>query len=248
MNGKINAVCLGRMEYGQVLSIQEKLQQERIKGEVKDTILIVEHPEVLTMGRRAKESNILVPKEILKEKGVDIYEVTRGGDVTYHGPGQIVGYPIMDLKGYGKDIKAFVWNIEEVFIRLLKKEYGIEANRDENKYTGVWVGNNKITAIGIAVKHWVTMHGFAYNVNTDLENFKWIIPCGLTDKGVTSLEKLLGNKVDFNDEIKKVLRYFCEVFGLEPVIISKEDFLERMRDYDAKAGMVEDKSKNGTKI
>jgi len=228
MGKKINAVYLGRMEYGYVLSIQEKLQQKRINDEAEDTILIVEHPEVLTMGRRAKESNILLPKGILKEKGVDIFEVNRGGDVTYHGPGQIVGYPVIDLKGYGKDIKAFVWNIEEIFIKLLKKEYDIDAYRDEKKYTGVWVGNDKITAIGIAVRHWVTMHGFAYNVNTDLENFKWINPCGITDKGITSLEKLLGKKVDFDEEIKKVLQYFCEVFDTEPVIVSKDDFLKEM--------------------
>jgi lipoyl(octanoyl) transferase len=185
---------------------------------------------VLTIGRRGTASNILVPIEQLKNSGVGIHEVSRGGDVTYHGPGQIVGYPIMDLNHFGKDIKDFVWKVEEVFIRLLDREYGIKADRDEKKYTGVWVGDNKITAIGIAVRHWVTMHGFAFNVNTNLEHFKWIVPCGITDKGVTSAQNIQGHEVDFDRLCGVVAKTFCEVFDLEEVEVTKEYLLRKISE------------------
>ena len=122
----------------------------------------------------------------------------------------------MDLRNYGRDIKDFVWKIEEIFIRLLDKEFNIKATREENKYTGVWIGNKKITAIGIAVKKWVTMHGFAFNVNTNLDHFNWIVPCGLSDRGVTSLEEILGEQQDLSKLNNLVAEYFCQVFGLEP--------------------------------
>lgn len=219
---KINIVNLGEMDYKEALEIQEKLMCLRQKGNIGDFLLLVEHPPVITVGRRGTENNILLSKEELQAAGVGIYEVSRGGDVTYHGPGQIVGYPILDLNDFGKDIKDFVWKIEEVFIELLKDIYNIDAYRDEKKYTGVWVGNNKITAIGIAVKHWVTMHGFAFNVNTNLEHFKWITPCGITDRGVVSLQKLLGYQLDYNKLTGEVAEYFCKVFNLEAENIEKE--------------------------
>lgn len=210
---KINIIDLGRLEYKKALEIQEDLLLKRQNGETCDQLLLVEHPAVLTLGARGEYSNIIMPEEFLKSKGIDVFEVNRGGDVTYHGPGQVVGYPIVDLKNFERDVKQFVFNIEEVFIRLLKDEYGITAFREEQKYTGVWVLDNKITAIGIAVKKWVTMHGFAFNVNTNLEHFKYINPCGITDKGVTSLEKLTGEKQDFEAVKKLVIKYFMEVFG-----------------------------------
>lgn len=217
---QIKVAKLGRLEYGKALAMQEKLLALRQEGKIGDTLLLVEHPPVLTVGRRGEYANILLPVEELKAAGVEVFDVNRGGDVTYHGPGQIVGYPIMDLNEYGRDIKDYVCKIEEVFIRLLKDDYGIIAHRDEKKYTGVWVGNNKITAIGIAVKRWVTMHGFAFNVNTDLEHFRWINPCGITDKGVTSLEKLLGHKEDFEKLNDRVINYFSQVFCIEMKEIS----------------------------
>ena len=212
---KINVALMDRVDYAQALDIQQKLLLLRQNDEVEDTLLLLEHPPVITLGRRGVYSNILLPQKELEAAGVGIFEVSRGGDVTYHGPGQIVGYPIMDLNNYGKDIKGFVWRIEEIFIRLLKDEFNLTACRDENKYTGVWVGNEKITAIGIAVKHWVSMHGFAFNVNTQLDHFKWIVPCGIKDKGVTSLEKLLGNPQNLTRLNALVLKYFCEVFNVE---------------------------------
>jgi len=215
---KIDVILAGRLAYADALLLQEDLQQQRIGNNIPDTLLILEHPPVLTLGRRGDYANILVSREILKENGVLIYETDRGGDVTYHGPGQIVGYPVMDISFMGKDIKKYVHNIEEVFIQLLKKEFGISADRGEKKYTGVWVKEEKITAVGIAVRKYVTMHGFAFNVNTDLSHFNWITPCGITNRGVTSLEKILGIKVDFQKMNELVLAYFCEVFQLEPTI------------------------------
>lgn len=208
----LNIVKLGKMDYAQALSIQEKLLECRQKNEIGDTFLLVEHPPTLTLGKRGEYSNILLPVEELKKNGVGIYEINRGGDVTYHGPGQLVGYPIINLNDLGIGVKEYVWKLEEVFIRLLGEKYNIEAHRDDNKYTGVWVDDSKITAIGIAVKHFVTMHGFAFNVNTNLEHFKWINPCGITDKGVVSLERLLHCQVDFAELENTVVDYFCEVF------------------------------------
>ncbi|HZK69995.1 MAG TPA: lipoyl(octanoyl) transferase LipB [Clostridia bacterium] len=219
----INVINLKKLDYGIVLNIQEKLLAARQKDEIEDTLLLVEHPSTLTLGVRGKFSNILVTSAVLKNKNIDIYEVNRGGDVTYHGPGQIVGYPIINLSNYGRDIKKFIWNIEEVFIRLLQKEFDIIAQREDKKYTGVWIGDKKITAIGIAVKHWVTMHGFAFNVNTNLEHFNLINPCGLIDKGVTSLQELTGAKQDFNLLNQLVIDYFCEVFELQKKIKDIKD-------------------------
>jgi lipoyl(octanoyl) transferase len=216
----------GMIEYADALKIQEKLMLLRQNGRVGDMLLLLEHPPVLTIGRRGSSANIRISPEELESAGVSVYEASRGGDVTYHGPGQIVGYPIMDLNGRGRDIKSFVWRIEEVFIRLLEAEFGIKAGRDEGKYTGVWVGNEKITAIGIAVKRWVTMHGFAFNVNTDLEHFKWIVPCGITDRGVTSLGKLLGRPLDMGAMNRKVASYFCGVFNMEPRPVGMDEIAD----------------------
>ncbi len=223
---QVKVASLGRLEYGKALAIQEKLLALRQAGKTGDILLLVEHPPVLTVGRRGEYSNILLPVEELKAAGVEIFDVNRGGDVTYHGPGQIVGYPIMDLSGYDRDIKDYVGRIEDIFIRLLKEDYGIEAQRDEKKYTGVWVGNNKITAIGIAVKRWVTMHGFAFNVNTDLSHFRWINPCGITDKGVTSLAQLLGHPEDYEKLNGRVTWYFSQVFSVETQRISLEELYD----------------------
>lgn len=218
-------VRLGLMDYGKALEIQEKLLEKRQQNLVGDVLLLVEHPPVLTVGRSGKYSNIITGMEELKSLGITVYDVNRGGDVTYHGPGQVVGYPVMGLDKYGRDVKEYVWRIEEVFIRLLKEEFNITAHREEKKYTGVWVDDEKITAIGIAVKRWVTMHGFAFNVNTNLEHFKWINPCGITDKGVTSLQKILRRPLDFNRLNDLVTRYFCDVFSVLPEKADMDELL-----------------------
>ena len=219
----INVINLGKVDYAVALTIQETLQAARQSGEIEDTLLLLEHPPTLTLGTRGQYSNILVPTELLEKNNIKIYEVNRGGDVTYHGDGQIVGYPIVNLTNFDRDIKSFIWNIEEIFIRLLKNEFGITAEREDKKFTGVWIADKKIAAIGMSVKHWVTMHGFAFNVNTNLDHFKLINPCGLIGKGVTSLEELTGEKQDFEKLNILVTNYFCEVFNLDSKIINLKD-------------------------
>lgn len=212
----------GRVDYNNALNIQKRLLDLRQQGRIEDTLLLLEHPPVLTIGRKGASENVLIPEEILKGQNVSVYRVERGGDVTYHGPGQIVGYPILDLNMHGRGVHEYVRNIEETFIQLLKEEYGITAGRIP-EYTGVWVGNEKITAIGVAVKRWVTMHGFAFNVNTNLDHFQWINPCGITDKGVTSLQRLLGQELQLDKVMSQVLSYFCRVFDFEYQLIDKQE-------------------------
>jgi len=217
---EIDVVNLGRMKYKEALKAQTEKWEKVSKEEERDTLFLVEHPSVITLGIRGKKENILVPEEELERMGVSVVQVNRGGDVTYHGPGQIVGYPIINLKHFGRDIRFFVERIENTFIKLLKDDYGIVAERGDKTYTGVWVGNDKITAIGIEIKRWTTMHGFAFNVNTELSHFNWIIPCGLADRGVTSLEKLTGRKQDMTKLFKRTAEVFCECFGVTPNFVN----------------------------
>jgi len=233
---------LGTMDYGEALALQEKLLRLRQQGAIPDTLLLLEHPPSLTLGRHADPGHIVLPEETLAARGVVTYRVNRGGDVTYHGPGQVVGYPIIDLRQHGREVPLFFRRLEEVFIRLLGEEYGIDAGRDE-RYPGVWVGGSKITAIGCAIKRWVTMHGFAFNVNTDLEHFRWIIPCGIAGRGVTSLEKLCQGPQDLEQVTRQVIRHFCRVFDLEAEVISKEILYQiagRDEDDAAETGLAED--------
>jgi len=222
---KLRVLRMGRVEYQEILNIQLDLLQKRQKSEIDDTLLLVEHPPVITMGRQAKYSDILTSEESLKRIGVKIYEIDRGGEVTYHGPGQIVGYTIIDLKNRNRDVRGFVRDMEEIFIKLLEREYGIKSGRDP-KYRGVWVGSHKIAAIGISIKRYITMHGFAFNVNTDLDHFKWIIPCGIRDKGVTSLKDILGYDVNLDKISNLIVRYFCEVFGYPRMALDLENSLK----------------------
>ena len=212
---KLNVVDCGSMEYGPAWDLQKELVEKRREGLIPDTLLLVEHPPVITMGRRAGEADILKTADFLKQAGVGVFTIERGGEATYHGPGQIVGYTIIDLREHF-DIREFIDKLEEVFIGLLDEEFSIKAERVP-EHRGVWVGNEKITAIGIAIKRRVTMHGFAFNVNTDLSPFTWIVPCGITDRGVTSLEKLLKRTLDLEMIEELVVRYFSAVFGYDEV-------------------------------
>ncbi len=179
------------------------------------TLLLVEHPPpVITMGKRGDINHLKVDEAELKEQGIDVNWVGRGGDVTYHGPGQIVGYPIMNLRSLKIKVKDYVGGLEEMMIQMLSKAYGIEATSEPGKYTGVWIGNKKITAIGVEIKRQVTMHGFAFNVNSQLEHFDWIVPCGLEGRGVTSLQALLGKTQDMEVVKEKVVAYFLSQFDL----------------------------------
>ena len=210
----LKVLFLGKCEYREALEIQYKLLEKRQKGEIEDTLIIVEHPSVITLGNQAEKSNIIASEEYLKQQGIDIIETNRGGDVTYHGDGQIVGYPIVDIQNSKIGIRDFVKGLEEVFIQLLQQEFGIDSER-VSKHTGVWIGNSKILAIGLAVKRGVTMHGFAFNVNTNLQHFDFIVPCGITGKGVTSVEKIIGKTYNIDEMNKKVVDYFVKVFNYQ---------------------------------
>jgi len=205
----------GRVDYTGALNLQRQRVAARKAGEIPDTLLLLEHPHVYTLGRNAKKENLLVNAEQLAARGAQVFEIDRGGDVTYHGPGQLVGYPIFDLSQHRRDIAWYVRSLEEVLIGVAG-EYGIQAGRLAGA-PGVWVGNDKLAALGVHISRWVTSHGFAFNVSTDLRYFDWIVPCGLRDKGVTSLQKLLGRRVEIDEVAAKTVGRFGRVFGLEMV-------------------------------
>ncbi len=203
---------LGRVPYGEALEMQRALVEDRKAGRIDDLLLLVEHPHVLTLGVRGDggRAHILAAPDALAARGIEVFETGRGGDVTYHGLGQIVGYPILDLRPDRCDVHRYVRDIEEVLIRTAG-DYGLEAGRIQG-LTGVWVGDEKLAAIGVRISRWVTSHGFAFNVTTDLSYFNLIVPCGISDRGVTSLEKLLGRDVDRAQVEDRIVRHFCDVF------------------------------------
>ena len=207
---------LGLVSYADGLRLQRELVAQRKAGAVPDTLLLLEHPHVYTLGRNAKKENLLISAAQLVARGAQVFEIDRGGDVTYHGPGQLVGYPVVDLAQHRRDIAWYMRCLEEVFIAVAG-EYGIEAGRLAGA-PGVWVGNDKLVALGVHISRWVTSHGFAFNVNTDLRYFDGIVPCGLRDKGVTSLQKLLGRRVEMEEVAEKVVQHFGRVFALEIVL------------------------------
>jgi lipoyl(octanoyl) transferase len=203
--------------YGEALSLQRSLVEERRAGRVDDTLLLVEHPHVLTLGVRGDggRSHILATPDILASRSVEVHETGRGGDITYHGPGQIVGYPIIDLKPDRCDVHRYVRDLEAVLIRTAAR-YGVVGERVEG-LTGVWVGREKLAAIGVRIARWVTSHGFAFNVTTDLEYFNLIVPCGIADRGVTSLARLLGRTVQQAEVEAHIVSDFRQVFGYEQI-------------------------------
>lgn len=221
----LNVVDLGQMDYETALDLQFKLLEKRQDGVIDDTLLIVEHQPVITLGKNAKRENILFSDEYLKEHHVDLVEINRGGDVTYHGPGQIVGYAIINIKEKKMGIKDFVFKLEQIFIDLLKDHYQIEAVRDDIN-NGVWHEDAKLTAVGLAVKRWVTMHGFAFNVNTNLDFFKLIVPCGIAGREATNIEKITGKTIDIEDVKKQVIDYFAKEFAYDQIKIKNIQELE----------------------
>jgi lipoyl(octanoyl) transferase len=210
----------GLVEYGQAQALQERLVAQRQAGKMADTLVLLQHLPVLTLGRRGGAQNILVPLETLERRGIALYETNRGGDVTYHGPGQMVGYPILRLADHGGDVVRYLRLLEEALILFLR-DYGIEAKQVPG-YTGVWVGWDKIAAIGVAVKGGVTMHGFALNVSLDLAPFHLIHPCGYSDRGVTSMAAQLGHPLDFDAVQRAFPPYFGRVFGMQMVEASAD--------------------------
>jgi lipoyl(octanoyl) transferase len=180
---------LGRVGYEEAARLQHALHAERVAGRREDSFLFLEHPPVITMGRGAHEEHLLGDAEALRAAGAEIWETTRGGDVTYHGPGQLVGYGILDLKQHGRDLGRYLRLLEEALLRVLA-EYGFQGSR-KSGLTGAWVGDRKVAAIGVRADRWVTSHGFALNVEPNLAHFEWIVPCGIRDYGVTSLAELV---------------------------------------------------------
>lgn len=201
---------LGLIEYEDAYHLQRKLLAERLAGQIADTLLLLEHPPTITVGKSGKLENVLASPAQLAKEGVSLVFTDRGGDVTYHGPGQVVGYPIFDLRERGRDAHQFVNNLEEVLIRTLS-DFSLKSSRDEN-HAGVWVGDEEIAAIGLSIRKWITMHGFALNVNTDLTQFSLINPCGFASRKATSMAQLLGQDIPVETVTERLLAHFAEVF------------------------------------
>jgi lipoyl(octanoyl) transferase len=204
---------LGRVGYEEGLRFQEEAVEARRNHSISDTLFLLEHPPVYTLGRTGVLSNLLLPREELARDGIEVYEIDRGGDITFHGPGQLVGYPIVDLRCRAKDAHRFLRDLEQVIINALAT-FGVDAGRIPG-LTGVWVGDAKVCAMGIGVRRWITKHGFALNVNCDLSYFDRIVPCGIRDKGVTSMKELLGREIDLVSVRQAVGREFFNVMAGE---------------------------------
>ncbi|PYT81381.1 MAG: octanoyltransferase [Acidobacteria bacterium] len=235
--------------YAEACALQKRIVAARKADAIEDVLLLCEHPHVITQGRNGKREHLLVSEHVLRQKGVEFHETSRGGDITYHGPGQIVGYPILDLGAIRRDVVWYVRMLEEGMIRATA-EFGIVASREPGK-TGVWVKGGSFTshesavtshlapvtvtreaeklgAIGVHISRWVTSHGFAYNVSTDLRFFDLIVPCGIADRKATSLEKLLGRTVEKSEVALRLAKHLGELFGLELRETSKEEFLQKL--------------------
>ena len=225
----IHCVDLGRMAYGPALELQHRLVAARQEGRIGDTLLLVEHNPVITLGRRAKPEHILASAEALAAMGVEVHAVERGGDVTYHGPGQLVGYPILHLHERGLGAADYMHGLEALLIAALA-DFGLRAGRRE-AYVGVWLGHDKVAALGVRIAKGVSYHGFALNVNTDLSAFQLIIPCGITDGGVTSMARALGHPVDWQAVQQRVCEHFAAHFH-SPVIRSIPDELAPLLDQE----------------
>jgi lipoyl(octanoyl) transferase len=204
---------LGFVPYAEALNLQKVLVEDRRARRVSDLLILLQHPPVITLGvRRDSRSHVTASESQLAMRGIEVHEAGRGGDVTYHGPGQIVGYPILDLRPDRCDVHRYVRDLEEVMIRVCA-DYGVAAQRVEG-LSGAWVGTEKIGAVGVRISRWVTSHGFAFNVNTRLEDFQLIVPCGIANRGVTSLGKLLGQNLSIEEVEDRFIRRFAEVFDM----------------------------------
>ncbi|MBE0539344.1 MAG: lipoyl(octanoyl) transferase LipB, partial [Ignavibacterium sp.] len=190
--------------------IQKFVHQYRVENKVDDVFFLLEHPHTYTLGKTGDKENLVGDEKYLRDNKISVYDIDRGGDITYHGPGQIVGYPIINLTNWQQDTHKYLRALEEIIIRVCS-EYGLNGRRVE-KYTGVWIEDRKICAIGIKVSRWITMHGFAFNVNTDLKLFNGIIPCGISDKDVTSLNRELKKEINLSEVKERILHHFSELF------------------------------------
>ena len=223
MNKKLTYCNLDTVDYKEAWDLQKTIFELRYRQKIDDVLLLLEHPNTYTLGKTANGKNLVGNEEYLKKNKISVYDIDRGGDITYHGPGQIVGYLIIDLNNWGKDTGKYLRALEEIIIRTCA-DYGLTVTRVP-KYTGVWIEDRKIAAIGIKVTRWITMHGFAFNVNTDLSLYNGIIPCGITNKEVTSLKKELNTEVDLAEVKLKILNHTKEIFGYNDVETRNVDTL-----------------------
>jgi lipoyl(octanoyl) transferase len=233
-------VDLGLIGYAEAYALQQRMVAVRKTGLLPDVLLFCEHPHVITQGRNGKREHLLASGQVLQQKGVEFHETDRGGDITYHGPGQLVGYPILDLGAIRRDVHWYVRMLEESMIRT-SAEFGVVALRESGK-TGIWVKtgetSEKLAAIGVHLSRWVTSHGFAYNVATDLRYFELIVPCGIADRKATSLEKLLARRVGREEVAARLGRHFGDVFGSDVVEASRVGLLERLELAERPAAVV----------
>jgi lipoyl(octanoyl) transferase len=223
-------IDLGLIGYAEAYALQQRVVAARKAGAIEDVLLLCEHSHVITQGRNGKREHLLASEHVLRQKGVEFHATNRGGDVTYHGPGQLVGYPILNLGAIRRDVVWYVRTLEEAMIQATA-EFGITAERVAGK-TGIWVRagktEEKLAAIGVHISRWVTSHGFAYNVSTDLRNFDLIVPCGIADRKATSLEKLLGRSVEEKEVAPRIAKHLGELLGLEMKEASRKELLERL--------------------
>jgi lipoyl(octanoyl) transferase len=223
-------IDLGLVGYAEAYALQQRLVAGRKAGAIEDVLLLCEHPHVITQGRNGKREHLLVSENVLRQKGLEYYETSRGGDITYHGPGQIVGYPILNLGAIRRDVVWYVRTLEEAMIRATA-EFGISAERVAGR-TGIWVRTGtteeKLAAIGVHISRWVTSHGFAYNVSTDLRHFDLIVPCGIAGRKATSLEKLLGRNVEQKEVAPRIAKHLGELLGLEMKEFSTNELLGKL--------------------
>ena len=215
MNKKLTYCDLGSIDYKEAWHLQKTILDLRYRNKIDDVLLLLEHPHTYTLGKTAHRENLVGSSEYLDKNKISVYDIDRGGDITYHGPGQIVGYPIINLNDWEKDTHKYLRALEEILIKTCNV-YGIHANR-KPELTGVWIEDRKIAAIGIKVSRWITMHGFAFNVNTDLNLFNGIIPCGIKEKDVTSLNIELNRDVEIDSVKSIILRYITELFNYDEV-------------------------------
>jgi lipoyl(octanoyl) transferase len=231
-------VDLGFIGYADAFELQKRIVAARKADAIGDVLLLCEHPHVITLGRSGKRENLLASERVLAQKGVEFHATNRGGDITYHGPGQIVGYPVIQLSAIRRDVVWYVRMLEEVMIRTCGN-FGVVARREEGK-SGVWIdsvaGNldaaEKLGAIGVHISRWVTSHGFAFNVATDLRYFELIVPCGIAERKATSLEKVLGRAVKRNEAAPKLVEHFGEVFGREPQPATREELFAALERFE----------------
>ncbi len=222
-NKKLTYCDLGKIDYKEAWELQRNIFDQRYKNEIDDILLLLEHPQTYTLGKTADRQNLIGNEEFIRKNNISVYDIDRGGDITYHGPGQIVGYPIFNLNNWTKDTHKYLRALEEILIQTCA-DYGLTAERN-TKYTGVWIEDRKIGAIGIKVSRWITMHGFAFNINTDLSLYNGIIPCGINDKGVTSLKKELRREIDIKEVKTKILNHTLKIFEYDRLMTLAADNL-----------------------